>query len=110
LDANVISYLFYVIFGFIKIKKMKEKDDLSPVVVFAGTQWEAAFVKSMLEDNEIDAFLKDEIFGTLEPWSVSPGGFGPVKVIVPVHDEERAKKVVEEYILNKSKSGDDLII
>ena len=88
---------------------MKEKDELSPVVVFAGTQWEAAFVKSMLEDNEIDAFLKDEIFGTLEPWAVSPGGFGPVKVIVPIHDEERAKKVVDEYVQNKSKSDGEII-
>lgn len=88
---------------------MKEKDDLSPVEVFAGTQWEAAFVKSMLEDNEIEAFLKDEIFGTMSPWTVTPGGFGPVKVIVPIHDEERAKKVVDEYVQNKSKSDGEII-
>ena len=81
---------------------MKEKDELSPVVVFAGTQWEAAFVKSMLEDNEIQALLKDEVFGTLSPWMVTPGGFGPVKVVVAKQDEkEKAKLVVDDY--NKSR-------
>jgi hypothetical protein len=82
---------------------MEKKDDLSPVEVFAGTQWEAAFMKSLLEDNEIQAFLKDEIWGMMAPWNVTPGGFGAVKVVVPTQDEERAKQVVADYYKNKNK-------
>jgi hypothetical protein len=77
---------------------MKEKDDSSPVVVFAGTQWEAGLVKSMLEDNEIQAFLKDEILGFMTPWNVASGG---VKVVVASHDEEKAKLIVADYYKNE---------
>ena len=36
--------------------------------VFAGSAWEASLVKSLLENAEIEAFLKDEIRGTTFPW------------------------------------------
>ena len=52
------------------------------VEVFAGSAWEAALVKSLLENAEIEAFLKDEIRGTTMPWHVSPGGINAVKVVV----------------------------
>ena len=80
---------------------MKEKDEFSPVVVFAGTQWEAGLVKSMLEDNEIQAFLKDEILGSLIPSDSASGGYGAVKVVVASHDQENAKLVVADYYKNE---------
>ena len=80
---------------------MKEKDDIRSVLVFAGSATEAAMVKSLLENAEIQAFLKDEVFGTLEPWVTGPGGAGAVKIIVSSADAERAKLVVDEYEKNK---------
>jgi hypothetical protein len=76
---------------------MDKKDDIRSVLVFAGTAMEAAMVKSLLENAEVQAFLKDEVFGTLEPWATSSGGAGAVKVIVSSADAERAKLVVDEY-------------
>jgi len=76
---------------------MDKKDNIRSVIVFAGTAMEAAMVKSLLENAEIQSFLKDEVLGTLQPWVTSPGGAGAVKVIVSSADAEKAKMVVEEY-------------
>jgi hypothetical protein len=61
---------------------MSTVDKIEPVEVFAGTAWETAMVKSLLENADIEAFLKDEIIGTLSPWLTAPGGVGSVKVTV----------------------------
>ncbi len=76
-------------------------DSATPVEVFAGTAWEAALVKSLLENAEIETFLKDEIRGTLIPWHVSPGGANPVKVVVSSEHVERALQVVHEFEVNR---------
>jgi hypothetical protein len=80
---------------------MNNKSEPSPVEVFAGTQWEASLVKSLLENAEIEAFLKDEIRGTTMPWQVSPAGICAVKVVVSSLDLEIAKQVVEDFEANR---------
>jgi len=82
---------------------MKTANELSPVEVFAGSFLQAEMVKSLLENAEIEVFLKDEINGTLVPWVVSPGGANPVKVIVSFKDYNTAKSIVEEYERNLRK-------
>jgi hypothetical protein len=84
---------------------MNHEKESTPVEVFAGTAWEAALVKSLLEDTEIQTFLKDEIRGTMTPWHVSPGGTDSVKVVVSSRDEELARKIVEGF--EKNRRGDD---
>jgi nicotinic acid phosphoribosyltransferase len=73
-----------------------------PVDVFAGTAWEAALVKSLLENAEIEVFLKDEIRGTMAPWHISPGGTDPVKVVVSGADYEKAMEVVRDFENNRN--------
>jgi hypothetical protein len=79
---------------------MKTNDELDPVEIFAGTTWQAEMVKSLLENADIKAFLKDEIVGTLSPWYTSPGGAGSVKVIVSKMDFDKAELIVKEYEKN----------
>jgi hypothetical protein len=74
-----------------------------PVEVFAGTAWEAALVKSLLDNAEIQAFLKDEIRGTMTPWHISPGGTDAVKIVVSSQDVDRAKQVVNDFISNQKR-------
>ncbi|MDT8402647.1 MAG: DUF2007-related protein [Bacteroidales bacterium] len=76
---------------------MKGNKDISPVEVFAGSFMQASLVKSLLEDTGIEAFLKDEYMGTLNPWHAAPGGVEAVKVFVSDRDYEKAKIVVREY-------------
>jgi hypothetical protein len=80
---------------------MSSSNNPIPVEVFAGTAWEAALVKSLLENAEIRAFLKDEIRGTTMPWQVAPGGICATKVVVSSEDLEIAKIVVDDFETNR---------
>jgi hypothetical protein len=79
---------------------MKKIDENFPVEIFSGTMWEAGMVKSLLENAEIEVFLKNEILGTYAPWQVEPGGEGAVKVLISSLDYESAKSIVDEYQRN----------
>ena len=82
---------------------MKSENGTEPVEVFAGTAVQATLVKSLLENAEIDAYLKDEFTGVIAPWHTTPGGAGAVKVFVSRADLEKAMIVVEEYENNLKK-------
>lgn len=79
---------------------MKAKDDITPVVVFAGNQFDAGLVKTMLEDMEIKAYFQDDELGMIAPWYAAPGGVGAIKVVVSSADVDAAKAVVDEYYEN----------
>jgi len=79
---------------------MKTNKEIYPVEVFAGTAVQATLVKSLLENAEIEAYLKDEFSGTLYPWHTTPGGVGAMKVFVSSVDHEKARIVVNEYESN----------
>jgi hypothetical protein len=79
---------------------MKTDKGIELVEIFAGTTWQAGMVKSLLENAEIEAFLKDVIIGTLNPWWTDPGGAGPIKVLVSSSDYDKAKMIVDEYEKN----------
>jgi len=80
---------------------MGKETEPVPVEVFAGTQWEAALVKSLLENAEIYAFHKDDLRGTMAPWQVTPGGIGAVKVMVSSNNLELARQVVTDFETNR---------
>ena len=82
---------------------MKNENGIVPAEVFAGTAVQASLVKSLLENAEIEAYLKDEFTGVLYPWHSSPGGVGAVKVFVSSIDLEEARMVVDEYESNLGK-------
>ena len=80
---------------------MKTNEDIYPVEVFAGTAVQATLVKSLLENAEIESYMKDEFSGTLFPWHTTPGGVGAVKIFVSSVDHEKARIVVSEYESNE---------
>ena len=75
---------------------MNSDSEIFPVEVFDGDQWEASLVKSLLDNAEIESFLKDEKMGVLAPWNVAGGGAGSVKIFVSNVDYEKAKEVIEQ--------------
>lgn len=75
---------------------MKTDKEIKPVEVFAGTALQAGMAKSLLENAEIESFLKDDLMGTLNPWYTAPGGAGAVKVFVSSADYEKAREVLRE--------------
>jgi len=76
---------------------MKTENEIYPIEIFDGDQWEASLVKSLLDNAEIESFIKDGRMGVLAPWNVSPGGAGPVKIFVSSVDLEKAKEVIAQY-------------
>ncbi len=76
---------------------MTTNNEISFTQVYAGNILEAGMVQSLLESADINAFLKDEIMGTLQPWWAAGGGAGAVKVMVSTADLESARLIVEEY-------------
>lgn len=76
---------------------MNKDQEIYPVEVFDGNDWEASMVKSLLDNAEIESFIKDEKMGVLAPWNVAGGGAGSVKIFVSNVDYEKAKEVIEQY-------------
>ena len=76
---------------------MSQNEEIYPVEVFDGKQWQAMLVKSLLENAEIETFLKDERMGILVPWNVDGGGAGPIKIFVSSLDAEKAREVIAQY-------------
>jgi hypothetical protein len=79
---------------------MKSAQNNDLVKIFAGNPWQAGMVRSLLENAEINSFLKDEIIGNLYPWYTGAGGTASVSVFVASSDYTNAKIVVEEYEKN----------
>ncbi len=96
--ANQLTFKFCV---------MNSNQEIFPVEVFEGNDWEASLVKSLLDNAEIDSFLKDQRMGVLAPWNVVGGGAGSVKIFVSNVDYEKAKEVVEQYEKAEKESPDD---
>ena len=76
---------------------MEKQNDIKLVQVFAGEHWQATMIQNILESNDIQAFLENELMGTIAPWRISAGGFEPVKVNVSSLDYELSLKLIEEY-------------
>jgi len=67
-------------------------------IIHVGNAIESGFVKSLLEEYGIPAFLRDEIMGSIAPWYIAPGGVGAVKVLIARSDYERAKAILDEFL------------
>ena len=73
-----------------------DKDDLS-IEVYSGTSWEAGMIKSLLDNAEIESFLKNNM---LNSHMYDPIFAEGVKVIVMKSDYVKAMEVVEIYQKN----------
>ena len=57
---------------------MNSSQEIFPVEIFDGNGGEDSLVKSLLENAEIESFVKDSRMGVLAPWNVAGGGAGSV--------------------------------
>jgi hypothetical protein len=73
---------------------METKDKDQPIEIFSGMEWQAEMIKDLLQYQGIQAFLNNQILGSLNlPWE----GTGTVKVVVPCQDYEKALQAVDAF-------------
>ncbi|MCK9305073.1 MAG: DUF2007 domain-containing protein [Bacteroidales bacterium] len=77
-----------------------KKDDGLLIEVFSGTPWEAEMVKSLLEDAEIPASIRNSI---LQSNMYDPIYSSGTKVVVLDTDKKRATEIVDGYYENLKK-------
>lgn len=71
--------------------------ELKPTEIFSGTAWQANQIRDMLMDNEIEAYLGDEIWGMDAPIEEPKGIAGGISVYVGKDDLADARVVVDRY-------------
>lgn len=82
---------------------MADNKENVPAEVFMGIAWEAEMVKNLLENEGIEAFIKDDIIGTIAPFYTTPG-LGSVKLVVSSDDYEKAREIVAEFQENRKEN------
>lgn len=81
-----------------------ESKQFNPMVVFEGTMWETAMLKSLLENAEIRAYMNNEINGSGQGGIPSPIPGGNIRVLVANADYEKAMIVVNDFL---ARSGEE---
>ena len=79
----------------------KERNDDELIEVYSSSPLEAQMVNSLLQDAEIDTFIKDELMGSIAPWYVAGGGAGAVKIVINSRDYEKARAIIDHFEANK---------
>ncbi len=82
----------------------QENNSLSPYEVYEGPPWEAGLLKSILEDNEIEAIIQQS---SALPMSIWPTDAAIMKVYVALKDFEKAKAIVVEFNTNMVEENPD---
>lgn len=67
------------------------------VDIFRGTHSETMNIRNLIENNNIEVFTVNELMSTLEPWTVTSGGFNPVTLKVKVEDFQAAREIVFNF-------------
>jgi hypothetical protein len=67
------------------------------IEIFSGTLWESEMVKSLLQNAEIESFLKNTNLNTYIYEPIQAAG---VKVMILSSDYEKAKEIIDDYYRN----------
>ncbi len=67
------------------------------IEVFSGTLWESEMVKSLLQDAEIESFLRNTNLNTYIYEPIQASG---VKVMILSSNYEKAREIVDNYFRN----------
>ena len=79
-----------------------EDKNLTPYEVFEGSAWEARLLKSILEDNDIEAFMTEAY---ALPWNSTPTRGASAKLFVARENLEQARAIVDEFYTNMRKDN-----
>ena len=76
---------------------MENNSKTSFIEVFNGDYWHSSLIKQLLSEHDIPSFLRNELMGGLEPFTVVAGGSNPVSIEVIQSDYEKAVSLITEF-------------
>ncbi|HKG04808.1 MAG TPA: DUF2007 domain-containing protein [Pedobacter sp.] len=76
---------------------MKDQNDVKLVAVFEGEPWQVTMMQNVLVENDIPAFVKNNLMGSIEPWVLTSGGLNPAQLMVSEQQEAAAIQLIEEF-------------
>jgi hypothetical protein len=79
------------------IQMENNKDKI--VEIYSGTLWESEMITTLLKEEGIESFLKNSVLNT---YAYDPAFSQEVKVMICESDYEGAKRIVDEYCLNRN--------
>ena len=82
----------------------QEEKNQAPYEVFEGSAWEAGLLKSILEDNEVEAIIQQS---NSLPWNSLPLKGAAAKVFVAMKDMEKATMIVDDFYRNMQKENNN---
>lgn len=65
--------------------------------IFRGNFIDAMNIRNLLESNNIEVFVQNEYMSSIQPWTVTSGGFNPVTLIIKEEELERAGKIIADF-------------
>ena len=74
-------------------------DEDKIIEVFSGTLWESEMITTLLKEEGIESFLKNSVLNT---YAYDPAFSQEVKVLITESDFERAKRIIDEYCMNRN--------
>ena len=72
-------------------------DYVNSLVIFSGSAIESMGIKNLLESKGVGVFEVNALMSSIEPWAVSPGGFGASVLKVQEEDYDNAVKIIADY-------------
>jgi len=83
---------------------------IKTVAIFSGSSIESMGIMNLLESNGIPVYEDNALMATIEPFAISPGGFGSSVIKVAEEDYEKALKVLDDYNNGINEIGDDSLL
>jgi hypothetical protein len=87
---------------------MESDNTNGPRIVFSGTMWETAVLKSLLENAEIRVLFNNEIIGSNQGGIPVPFPGGNMNLVVADEDYEKALQVVQQYLATRNSETSQL--
>lgn len=67
------------------------------IEIFRGSYLEAMVIRNLLENNAISVFVQNEYMSSINPWTVTAGGYDSLSLQINEVDLVVAKLILEKY-------------
>ncbi|HEY0667070.1 MAG TPA: DUF2007-related protein [Sphingobacteriaceae bacterium] len=70
---------------------------MEPEEIFYGSLWEAEIIQGLLSSGGIEAYVQDDLTGTIAPWRMTTSDVESVKLLVSKEEAKKAKAIIAAY-------------